>query len=131
MAANALMKILKNILILIATVLLSYFLASSFYSIYNQFYPAESGGYFAIYEKASEYFIGFGFSYLFFLFLLFTSFPPSGQAGKWRYLLWPGIAAIPALAFLLYFDFSHIYFHILFPLAGWLIGWGIGKLRMK
>ena len=62
-------------------------------------------------------------AYLFFLFLLFTAF---GDSKKYW---WSWIAAIPALAFLLYFDLSHIYFHLLFPLAGWIIGIGIQSLK--
>ena len=122
MAANTLMKILKNLLLLVALIILAHFTSSGSYSLYDSFFPGDSGGFFHVYADFAEYLIGMNLAYLFFLFLLFTAF--GDQHKKW----WMGIAAIPALAFLLYFDFSHIYFHLLFPIAGWLLGWGIAKL---
>ena len=122
MVANTLMKILRNVLVLVLVVIVSYFLDELFHKIYVVLYQPSVGGLFYGYQKIGEYFVSMILAFLFFLFLLFTAF--GDQHKKW----WMGIAAIPALAFLLYFDLSHIYFHVLFPIAGWLIGWGIHRL---
>ena len=66
--------------------------------------------------------MGFPLAYLFFLFLFFTVF-----GDKHKYW-WVGIAGAPAIFFLLYFDFSHVYFHLAIAILGWLIGSGISKL---
>lgn len=116
------MKILKNIIYLVVPLLLARISYGFFGDIFFSVFPNERGGSWVDTMDLGNLVIGFPTSYLFFLFLLFTAF--GDQHKKW----WIGIASIPALAFLLYFDFSHIYFHLLFPLAGWLIGWGIGKL---
>ncbi len=64
-------------------------------------------------------------AYAFFLFLIFTIF-----GGKGKYW-WIGILTLPALAFELYFDLSHIYFPVFLALLGWLIGLGIQKIVLK
>lgn len=102
---------------------LSYFLARFFGALYDNVF--NSYGFFGWGGESLQFIIGFPIAYLFFLSLLFTAL------GDQHKKYWIGIASIPALAFLLYFDFSHIYFHILFPLVGWLIGWGILKLKPK
>lgn len=116
------MKIWKNIGLILASFLLSYFLNVQFHKLYLNLYHPDSGGSFYVFGGVAEYFSALNLAYLFFLFLLFTAF---GDRTKYW---WAGIAAIPALAFLLYFDFSHVYFHLLFPIVGWIIGWGIAKL---
>ncbi len=116
------MKILKNIGLLLVSFILSYLTNIQFHELYLRLYGSSLSGIFSFYDRVGEYSIALFLGYLFFLILLFAAF-----GDKHKYW-WAGIAAIPALAFLLYFDLSHIYFHILFPLAGWLIGWGIGKL---
>ena len=105
---------------MIAVLILSYFLAEFFGSFFLAAFPKEGGGWIN-FSNLVIFLIGFPLAYLFFLFLLFTAF--GNQHKKW----WIGIASLPALAFLLYFDFSHIYFHVLFPVAGWLIGLGVWK----
>jgi hypothetical protein len=117
------MKILKNIGLIIVGIILALIPSFNLGEFYFRLFP--SYGFFGFGGDAFNYLIGLPIAYLFFLFLLFTAF--GDQHKKW----WIGIASIPALAFLLYFDFSHIYFHILFPLAGWLIGCGIHKLLAK
>ena len=66
--------------------------------------------------------VGLPIAFLFLLFLLFTAF------GDERKYYWAGIAASPVFLLLVYADTPHLYFHILFPLAGWLIGLGMRKL---
>lgn len=106
-------------LILVAIVLgiiSAYFAGSWYYDLYPSY------GFFGWGGEAFIYLIGFPMGYLFFLFLFFTAF-----GGKKKYW-WIGIAGAPALLFLAYFDFSHLYFHVLFPIVGWLIGWGVSRL---
>lgn len=61
--------------------------------------------------------MGLPLSYVFFLSLFFTAF---GGAKKYW---WIGILLIPAAAFEIYFDLSHIYFPILLGIAGWVLGY--------
>lgn len=124
MVANTLMKMWKNVLMLLVVLVLAYFCAVLFGQLYDNAFHLPTG--FSSFISSSEdykFIDGIGIAYLFFLFLLFTAF------GDTKKYYWAGIASIPAAAFLIYFDFSHIYFHILFPLAGWVIGWGIHRLR--
>ena len=118
------MKISKGILLIVLILVLAILLGWPFYQIYNYFYFSPLDGFFYVYDAFARYVIGSIFAYLFFLFLFFTAF--GGSKKYW----WIGIAGAPALLFLAYFDFSHLYFHLLFPIAGWLIGWGIGKLMV-
>ena len=113
------MKILKNIGFILCAVVLAYVAGSIFGNIYYSF--ISDYGSFYISEQTAKLIIGFPLAYLFFLFFLFIAW--GDQHKYW----WIGIASIPALAFLLYFDLSHIYFHLLFPFAGWLIGLEIRK----
>lgn len=65
---------------------------------------------------------GLPFAYIFFLFLLFTTF---GKKGKYW---WAGILVLPAIAFEVYFDLVHLYFPIALGIIGWMIGIGIAKI---
>ncbi len=117
------MKIWKNVFMLLIVLVLAYVFAVFFGQLYDNAFHLPTGfSSFIASSKDYKFIDGFPLAYLFFLFLFFTIF--GDQHKKW----WVGIASIPAAAFLLYFDFSHIYFHLLFPLTGWLIGLGIAKL---
>ena len=70
----------------------------------------------------AAYTIGFIFSYIFFVLLVFTAF---GDSKKYW---WIGILLIPAVIFELYFDSERIYIPIVAGLLGWLIGFAIYKV---
>lgn len=120
------MKILREIIILAVVLILSYFLAIWFGEFYVYFFPQPSGRSsllsFYISKAAENSFIGSPLVYTFFLTLLFTAF--GGEKKYW----WIGILLIPAAAFEVYFDISHIYFPILLGLLGWLLGLLVSKI---
>jgi hypothetical protein len=121
--ARSNMKILRNVLPIVIVVVLVYLLSGEFGEIYRSVFPSEPyRDFFSLSDTSSNFIIGLPISYLFFLFLLFTAFGDTHK--KW----WIGIGTIPAAVILLYFDFSHIYFHAIFPIAGWLLGLGIARL---
>jgi|SRR3989344_3179424 len=114
------MKILKNIGLAILAGILGYVFGTLFGKIYFSF--IQYYGSFLFTKESAGSLIGFPMGILFFLPLFFTIF---GDRHKYW---WIGIAAIPAAAFLIYFDLDHVHFHVLFPIAGWLIGYGISVL---
>src|SRR3989344_88144 len=113
------MKIVKDIIVFVGVLIVSYFLAPVFGSLYSYFFPNNLGG--ALPTSVTVALLGFPLAYIFFLTLLFTAF--GGQKKYW----WIIILLIPAAIFEVYFDFSHIYFPILLGLLGWLIGFGISR----
>jgi len=115
------MKVIKNIIILICVIILTYFFGFIFGKIYMLFISAGRGGIFSIPSNVSQYIIGWPLTYIFLIFLLFTAF--GGQNKYW----WIGISLIPAALFEIYFDMAHIYFPLIIGLAGWAIGWLILK----
>lgn len=114
-------QILKNILSLVAVVLLANLLANFLGDSYLKLFPKETAGSFV----GGVTLIGLPLAYIFFLTLLFTAF--GGVKKYW----WIGILLIPAAAFELYFDLAHIYFPVALGLLGWGIGFGIAKLTKK
>jgi len=121
------MKIIKNFIILIVSLLLSHFLAVYVGTLYNNLFPnvIGTGGIFMVPKEFGYYVIGIIISYIFFLTLLFTAF-----GGKHKYW-WIGILLIPAAVVEFYFDLSHIYVPILLALAGFLLGHLISRFFEK
>lgn len=110
----------KNILLVIVVFFLAYFLEPSFNPLFKEFFNYSSGIFFVYEEVIFSLFVIIEL-FIFFLTLLFTIF--GGEKKYW----WIGILLIPAAAFEIYFDFSHIYFPIALGLIGWAIGWLIYK----
>jgi len=66
--------------------------------------------------------ISFVVGFIFLNSFLLTAF------GFGKKYIWMGVALLPALAFVLYFDLPRIWFYMLVGGAGWIIGYGIEKL---
>ena len=116
-------NLIKNICILIVVLVLAYFFANQVGNLYVYFFPqgASEGSLFSTPKSAENFLLGIPLAYIFFLHLLFTAF--GGSRKYW----WLGILLIPAAAFEVYFDLSHIYFPIALGLIGWLLGFLIQK----
>ena len=109
----------RNIIVLIAVLILSYMTASWLGQIYKYVFPSEFvGGLFSVPTQEATWIVGFPLDYILFLTGLFTIF-----GGKGKYW-WIGILLIPAAVVEIYFDLPHIYF----PVILGVIGWGIGYL---
>lgn len=115
------MKILKNIFLLLVTVIVSMTIAVPVGDWYLG-YIKDYGSFID-----ARFFAGLPLAYIFFLFIIFTVFGGEGKGKYW----WMGVLALPALAFEVYFDLSHIYFPIILGVIGWVIGFGIQKLILK
>lgn len=110
------MKFIKNLLIVILTLVISYLVSPWAGNVYQ--YVSNDPGTWVDLRGV----FGLPLAYIFFLTLLFTAF------GDTKKYWWIGTLLIPALWFEIYFDLSHIYFPIALGLVGWLIGFGISKL---
>ena len=121
-----LMKIMRNLVLLFGSMIISYFLAGYFYhSLYGFVYGDSDGGFFAIYVEAAKVLIILVLSFIFFTPLLFTSF---GDSKKYW---WIAISLIPALFFEIYFGLGYIYIPIIAGLIGWGIGFTISRVVSK
>ncbi len=119
------MSLYKNILILIVILVLTYFSAGLAGKFYANFLNLPTGfGSFIVPSYAYDFFDGLSLVYPFFLTILFTAF--GGTKKYW----WIGVLLLPAVAFEVYFDLSHIYFPIALGLAGWLLGLLVCKLKI-
>ncbi|OGE82717.1 MAG: hypothetical protein A3B10_01670 [Candidatus Doudnabacteria bacterium RIFCSPLOWO2_01_FULL_44_21] len=116
-------KLMKNLLIVVVVIVLAFSLAQFFGSNYFSITGEPRSG--LIPTKGGDYLIGLPLAYMLFLFLFFTAF--GDQKKYW----WMGILLIPAVLFELYFDWQHIYIPIILGLVGWVIGYGIYKLMNK
>ncbi len=118
--------LVKNLTILGGVFVLTYFSSAYFGIFYEYFFPQSIGGsgLFSIPHKAGLYLIGLPLAYTFFLTSLLTAF--GGTKKYW----WIGGLLLPAVAFEVYFDLSHIYFPIALGLAGWLLGFLVCKLKI-
>src|SRR3989338_4470755 len=110
------MKILKDVLLLVASILCGYFLSMRFGILYDHLFPGSLGS--GLSTDAAYSIFGTPLAYIFFLTLLFTTF------GDKKKYWWIGILLIPALWFEISFDLQHLYFPILLGLLGWGIGFG-------
>ena len=111
------MEIIKKIVLLILVIIVSGYFSIFAINLYDKFFNSGS----AFVQLAAI--AGLPLAYAFFLPLLFTAF---GGAKKYW---WIGILLLPAVAFEVYFDFSHIYFPIALGLAGWLLGLLVCRLK--
>ena len=117
------MKILKNILLIVVSLVVAYFLSPLFLKLYSYISPISApDGFFAPYEGMAQYLMGAIFGVILIFVLLFTAF-----GDKHKYY-WFGVILLPVLWFVIKFDLTHWYFYLTLAVAGWVVGWGIGKL---
>ena len=112
---------IKNILLLVAVLVLSYFTAGYFGSLYNYFSPLYDSSFFPIPKESMITLAGTPFAYIFFITLFFQSFG-LGNRNKWT--LW---LLVPAMLFFASGDLQHIYL----PVILGLIAWGLAILLQK
>ncbi len=115
------MNTLKDIIILVFTLIISGFFSQYLGNIYESLFPSSG----SITSVDLTSLAGFPLAYEFFLPLLFTAF---GGAKKYW---WIGVLLLPAVAFEVYFDLSHIYFPVILGLIGWALGLLAFKLLLK
>src|SRR3989344_6918741 len=109
---------IKNILLLVVVVILSYFTAGYFGSLYNNLVPYYGSSFFSVPKESALLFNGFIFAYLFFFILVFQLF---NKRNKWIFIL-----LLPVVV-LLVIDWIHIYLPIFFGL----IAYGLALLLRK
>ena len=114
---------IKNILLLVVVLILSYYTAIYFGVLYDIFTPGalDSGAWIGT-LKAWQAIIGFPFAYIFFTTLLFQTFA-WGNRNKWT-----GWLLAPAFLFFAAGDLKHIYIPIILALIAWIVAKLIGKL---
>lgn len=100
---------LKNILLLVVVLILSYFTANYFGAIYDKFAP-QYDSLFGAPKEITNFVVGFPLSYIFFTILLFKLLA-FGNKNKW--LIW---LLVPAVLFFGSGDIQHIYLPILLGL---------------
>ena len=100
----------KNILLLVLVLIISYFAAGYFGGLYNYFSSLFSRSIFALTEQELIFFVGLPFSYIFFTVLLFKLFA-FGNKNKW--ISW---LLVPPFLFFVAGDLKHIYLPILLAL---------------
>ena len=118
------MKIfLKNLLLLIVSILLAIFFAYFVGHLFNKIFPPKGEWFWGPTGSTQDFLVGILPAYLFFLVFLFLIF---GKVKKWIWIL---VFGFPVLFFFISSDkyYSHLLFHLSFPLAGWLIGIGARK----
>jgi|SRR3989338_216611 len=112
---------IKNILLLVVILVLSYFVAEYFGGWYNRFSPLFSRSIFALTEQELIFLVGMPFAYIFFTTLLFQSFGFDNR-NKWT-----GWLLTPALLFFASGDLKHIYLPIILAL----IAFGLSIILRK
>lgn len=112
---------IKNILLLIVVLVLSYFTAQYFGSWYDGFSPLYDSSFFPLPKEVLINTAGFPFAFIFFTVLLFKLFG-SGNKNKWI-----GWLLVPALLFFASGDLKHIYL----PITLALIALGLATLLRK
>jgi len=110
---------IKNILLFVAALVLSYFTAEYFGSVYASMFG--SGSAWIGSESSWNFIIGFPFAYIFFLTLIFKSFA-WGNKNKWI-----GWLLVPPFLFFVSGDLKHIYLPIILAL----IALGLAALIQK
>ena len=113
---------IKNILLLVGVLILSYFVAEYFGGWYNRFSPLFSRSIFALTEQELIFLVGIPFAYIFFTTLLFQSFG-FGNRNKWT--LW---LLTPALLFFASGDIQHIYLPIVLALVAFGLAFVVRKI---
>jgi len=112
-------NIFRNVVILFLVVFFSFIFSEFVGESYDKIF-GQSGSFVDLRSLS-----GLPLAFIFFLTLLFTAF--GGSKKYW----WIGILLLPAAAFEVYFDWSHIYFPIAIGLIGWLLGLGISRLLSR
>jgi hypothetical protein len=114
---------IKNILLLVVSIVLSYFTAEYFGSLYDSFIPGslDSGAWIGT-LKAWQSIIGFPFAYVFFTILLFQLFG-AGNRNKWT-----GWLLVPPALFFAAGDLRHIYLPIILGLISFGLAFVIRKV---
>ena len=112
---------IKNVLLLLAVVLISYFMTNYFGSLYNHFSPLYDSSFFSIPKEGLIKIAGFPFAYIFFTTILFQTFA-WGNRNKWT-----GWFLAPASLFFAVSDLSHIYL----PIVLALIAFGLATIIRK
>ena len=114
---------MRRFYLLILTIILAAVFANMFGKVYGSILGL-AGGFsgFIVPDFWGDFIDGISRAYIFFLLLIFTTL------GSVKKYWWIGVLLIPAAAFELYFDSSHIYFPIALGLIGWGIGLGILRL---
>jgi hypothetical protein len=116
---------IKNILLLVITVGLSYYCAEFFGSWYDKFSPQYSTSWLSPGKQGLIFLVGFPFAYTFFLPLLFQLF---GSENKKKWSMW---LLVPPFILFGLGDLKHIYLPIIIVLLGYSLGYGIRKLLGK
>jgi len=111
------MKIFRNILLLATSIILSYLFSAEFGDLLNKTF--DYSGTFLDFRSV----VGLPLAYIFFVSFMFTIF------GDKKKYYWLGILLVPAAIIEFYFDSEIIYVPIILGALGWLLGWGI--LRVK
>lgn len=109
---------IRNVLLLIPVLVLSYFTANYFGSWYNSFHPYYEDSFFNAPKESALLFNGFIFAYLFFFILIFQLFSPRNR--RIFVLLLPSVV-------LLAIDWTHLYLPIILAL----IALGLAMLLRK
>ena len=114
-------NVVKNILLFVMVLVLSYFTAEYLGSWYDKFSPQSDDSWFSFSKQQLILLVGGPFTYIFFTTLLFQSFG-FGNRNKWT--LW---FLAPALLFFASGDLKHIYLPIILAL----IAFGLATLIRK
>jgi hypothetical protein len=114
-------KILKNILLIVATLVLSYFTAEYFGKIYDYFSPLYDSSFFPLSKEILISMAGLPFAYTFFTIILFKLF---GAGNKNKCIGW---LLVPPFLFFASGDLKHIYL----PIVLALISLGLATILRK
>ena len=114
------LEVFRKTSLIIVVLAVSYFVGGYIFNDYG-----ESAGLFLIYEGIGEFLYFFFLTYSFVLTLIFTIF--GGNHKHW----WTGCLLIPVLIVFGYLDLNKIYLPLLLAFLGWLLGWGILKVKQS
>ena len=124
------MGTIRNTLFLIIVLVLASLLAGPFGNLYRFVFETYGAASFSSFFASAEdytFFDGLFPSYVLLLVVAFTAWGAGKRAKYW----WMGVLLLPALAFVIYFDLSRIWFYILLGLIGWGIGLALQKFIRK
>ena len=113
---------IKNILLLVVALILSYFTAEYFGSWYVKFSPQYDDSWFSLTKQELIFLAGAPFAYIFFATLLFQSFG-FGNRNKWT--LW---LLTPAMLFFASGDIQHIYLPVILALIAFGLAFVVRKV---
>jgi hypothetical protein len=111
----------KNLLLLIAVLVLSYLTATYFGSFYSYFSPQTDGTLIGLSKEGLAFVAGLPFAFIFFLISIFCSLTPMGHKKIVGWLL------VPPFIFFGSGDITHIYLPIILAL----VAWGLATLLRK